>query len=69
VRAAQPVPDRYRTYRRRMTLTTKHIFSLVAGIAVIIGWNYFLIQRDAKMFGTNRAQTCRQLETWHPDCK
>jgi len=52
-----------------MTLTTKHIFSLVGGIAVIIGWNYFLIQRDAKMFGTSRAQTCRQLETWHPDCK
>ena len=31
-------------------MSTKYIAAGLIGVAAIIGWNVFLIQRDAKMF-------------------
>jgi len=31
-------------------MTKQHIFYIILGIAAIIGWNAFLIQRDQKLF-------------------
>lgn len=42
------------------------------GLAAILGWNVFLIQRDNKMFEgykNRQAQICAQMQEWHPDCK
>lgn len=52
----------------------KIIGLLITGIVVIFGWNYFLIQRDNKLFDAYYKQTaksayCEQLKVWHPDCK
>jgi len=48
-----------------------YLFAIL-GFGAILGWNVFLIQRDAKMFDSyksRQAQICAQMQEWHPDCK
>lgn len=54
-------------------MKTKYIVSGLAAFSFIIGWNIFLIQRDAKMFEaynqpTPKDRFCQQQTHWHPDC-
>ena len=50
-------------------MSRKRIAYAAIAIVAIIGWNAFLIQRDARMFEANRVRACEQLNVWHPDCK
>ena len=55
------------------TTERKYLISIVAGIAVIIGWNAWCIQRDDAMFRVYYQQKahkefCSQQAGWHPDC-
>ena len=52
----------------------KYIIAVMFGLASIIGWNIFLIQRDQRMFDgydkmNAKEHYCSQLKVWHPDCK
>lgn len=54
-------------------MKTKYIVSGLAAFSFIIGWNIFLIQRDAKMFEaynqpTPKDRFCQQQTNWNPDC-
>ena len=55
-----------------MNYQEKKIVGLViVGIAVIFGWNYFLIQRDNKLFDAvynQKEKICAQVKSFHPDC-
>lgn len=47
-------------------------YGMIAFLAVV-GWNAFLIQRDAKLFEaynqpTPKERYCQQQAQWHPDC-
>jgi len=51
----------------------KYILAGLIGLASIIGWNVFLIQRDQMTFNaydklTPKEQFCKQQSGWHPDC-
>jgi len=51
----------------------KYILAGMIGLASIIGWNVFLIQRDQMTFNTYdkltpKEQFCKQQSGWHPDC-
>jgi len=43
-------------------------FSILVGIAFILGWNVLLIKRDQKMFDSYN-QACATLPQPHPDCR
>jgi hypothetical protein len=54
-------------------MNRKYIAAGLIGIAAIVGWNIFLVQRDAKMFEaynqpTPKERFCQQQAGWHPDC-
>ena len=52
-------------------LSPKYIAAFVFAFGVIVGWNVFLIQRDAKMFDgyhNPKEKACAQIKVWHPDC-
>lgn len=48
-----------------MNMSSKYIAVFVLMFAVMLGWNVFLIDRDAKLF--KAYDTCKQF-THHPDC-
>ncbi len=54
-------------------MNRKYVFAGLVGFSVILGWNIFCIQRDAKMFEaynqpTPKERFCQQQAGWHPDC-
>ena len=54
-----------------MNIDGKVIALVTVGVAVMFGWNFFLIQRDNKMFDTMKqrnAEVCAMLHEGHPDC-
>ena len=51
----------------------KYILYGILGISFIFGYNYWLIQRDKKLFEaynqpTPKERYCQQQAHWHPDC-
>jgi hypothetical protein len=48
-----------------MTLPRRYIAAFALMFAAMLGWNAFLIVRDAEMFKSYEA--CKQF-THHPDC-
>jgi len=55
-----------------MNLSPKYVAAFVLGFAAILGWNAFLIVRDAKLFKAYYHQKAQQeycaAFTYHPDC-
>lgn len=47
----------------------KNTALILAAIAAIVGWNAFLIKRDAALFDAAHAQACHQVRSFHPDCQ
>jgi len=51
----------------------KHFFYGFLGLSFILGYNYWLIQRDQRLFEaynqpTPKERYCQQQAHWHPDC-
>jgi hypothetical protein len=54
-----------------MVMPERYIIAFILLILTMLGWNVFLIQRDAKLFDSyanQKEKVCAQLNTWHPDC-
>ena len=54
-------------------MSKKYIIATVVGAFMMIGWNVFIIQRDAQLFNSYNQETpkekyCKQQANWHPDC-
>jgi len=49
-------------------MKAKHIFCGVLTLVALIGYNSFLISRDAALFESTHARACEQLKSFHPDC-
>lgn len=55
-----------------MNLSPRYIAAFTLLIAAMLGWNGFLIVRDAKLFeaqSQRHKQVCEQLKSFHPDCQ
>ena len=55
-------------------MSKKTTVCFLLGLGVVIGYNVFLAQRDAKLFEAYNQPTpkelyCQQQAGWHPDCK
>lgn len=52
-----------------MLMSAKYIACGMIGFAMIVGWNVFLIKRDAALFDSAHARACQQMRSFHPDCQ
>lgn len=46
----------------------KYVFYGVLALVTLIGYNSFLIRRDAALFESTHARACEQVKSFHPDC-
>lgn len=47
----------------------KYIAAASIALLASIGWNVFLIQRDAELFKSQHDRACAQVKSFHPDCQ
>ncbi len=62
------------SYSSNEQMNRKYVVVGLIGLSAIIGYNAFLVQRDAKLLEaynqpTPQERYCDHLKTWHPDCK
>ena len=55
-------------------MTKETTICIILGLFAMFSYNAFLIYRDGQLFEAYNQPTpheryCKQLKTWHPDCK